>query len=140
MQLGEAWLQFTYWIVGSKLYSNWQSLAQERFGSGKKDDILWLFVRSFAYGYVLFHIFRFLKRKVSRLLGYGPLYRDPNLQKLRRVVYLNFYFCNFYVNLFYLVALIKQYMFLGTWEHCIMLHFRWRKMRRKNRTTRKNTQ
>ncbi|XP_057478276.1 probable inactive ATP-dependent zinc metalloprotease FTSHI 5, chloroplastic [Actinidia eriantha] len=85
MQLGEAWLQFTYWIVGSKLYSNWQSLAQERFGSGKKDDILWLFVRSFVYGYVLFHIFRFLKRKVSRLLGYGPLHRDPNLQKLRRV-------------------------------------------------------
>lgn len=89
MQLGMAWPEEVGQTVGSTWYLKWQSEAEMNFKSRKTDGIrwfLWFFIRSIAYGYVLFHIFRFMKRKVPRLLGYGPFRRNPNMRKLRRVV------------------------------------------------------
>ncbi|GMP92514.1 hypothetical protein CsSME_00042709 [Camellia sinensis var. sinensis] len=89
MQLGMAWPEFTDQSVGSTWYLKWQSEAEMSFKSRQTDDdirwFLWFLIRSFIYGYVLFHLFRFVKRKVPRLLGYGPLRRNPNVRKLRRV-------------------------------------------------------
>lgn len=90
MQLGMAWPEEIDQTVGSTWYLKWQSEAEMSFKSRKSDDLqwfLWFVVRLFIYGYILFHAFRFLKRKVPRLLGFGPLRsKGPNLQKLRRVV------------------------------------------------------
>ncbi|XP_052203783.1 probable inactive ATP-dependent zinc metalloprotease FTSHI 5, chloroplastic isoform X2 [Diospyros lotus] len=88
MQLGMAWPEFTDQTVASTWYLKWQSEAEMRFKSRKKDNFrwfLWFFIRSVIYGYLLFNLFRFMKRKVPRLLGYGPIRRYPNLRKLRRV-------------------------------------------------------
>ncbi|OVA16817.1 Peptidase M41 [Macleaya cordata] len=88
MNLGMAWPEEAGQAVGSTWYLQWQSEAEMSFKSRKRDDIrwfLWFFIRSAIYGYVLFNVLRFMKRKVPRLLGFGPLRRDPNLRKLRRV-------------------------------------------------------
>lgn len=94
MQLGMAWPEEIDQAVGSTWYLKWQSEAERSFISRKKDDMqwfLWFLIRSIIYGYVLFHVIRFMKRKIPSLLGFGPLRRDPNLQKLRRVkTYLNY--------------------------------------------------
>ncbi|POO02926.1 AAA-type ATPase [Trema orientale] len=90
IQLGMAWPEETYQAVDSTWYLKWQSEAERSYRSRKKDDFQWHFwfvVRSAIYGYILFHVFRFLKRRIPVLLGYGPLRRDPNLRKLRRVKY-----------------------------------------------------
>lgn len=91
MQLGMAWPEEIDQTVGSTWYLKWQSEAEINFKSRKTDDLQWFFwfaIRLFIYGYILFHAFRFLKRKVPRLLGFGPLRsRDPNFLKLRRVKY-----------------------------------------------------
>lgn len=84
-----AWPEESGRKVGSTWYLQWQSDAEASFRARKKDGFLWniLFtVKSVVYGYVVFNVLRFLKRKVPRLLGYGPLRRDPNIQKFRRVV------------------------------------------------------
>lgn len=89
MQLGMAWPEEVGQTVGSTWYLKWQSEAEMNFKSRKTDGIrwfFWFFIRSIAYGYVLFHVLRFMKRKVPRLLGYGPFRRNPNMRKLRRVV------------------------------------------------------
>lgn len=89
MQLGMAWPEEIDQSVDSTWYLKWQSETERRFKFRKSDDMrwfLWFSIRIFIYGYILFHAFWFLKRKVPRLLGYGPLRRDPNLWKLRRVV------------------------------------------------------
>lgn len=88
MQLGMAWPEEVGQTVGSTWYLKWQSEAEMNFKSRKTDGIrwfFWFFIRSIAYGYVLFHVLRFMKRKVPRLLGYGPFRRNPNMRKLRRV-------------------------------------------------------
>ncbi|KAF8401371.1 hypothetical protein HHK36_012307 [Tetracentron sinense] len=88
MNLGMAWPEEIDQTVGSTWYLKWQSEAEMNFKSRKTDGIkwfLWFFIRSIVYGYVLVHVFRFTKRKIPRLLGYGPLRRDPNLRKLQRV-------------------------------------------------------
>ncbi|GLT78028.1 hypothetical protein SLA2020_495780 [Shorea laevis] len=88
MQLGMAWPEEINQTVGSTWYLKWQSEAEMNFKSRKTDDtkwFLWFFVRTIIYGFVLFHVIQFMKRKIPRLLGYGPLRRDPNLWKLRRV-------------------------------------------------------
>lgn len=88
MQLGMAWPEFTDQSVGSTWYLKWQSEAEMSFRSRKTDDFRWYFwflISSFVYGYVLFHLFRFTKRNVPKVLGYGPLRKDPNWRKLRRV-------------------------------------------------------
>ena len=98
MQLGMAWPEYTDQSVGSTWYLKWQSEAEMSFKSRKTDDIqwfFWFFIRSMIYGYVLLNVIRFVRRKVPRLLGYGPLRRDPNLRKLRRVV-IWFRICIFY--------------------------------------------
>ncbi|KAJ6883908.1 inactive ATP-dependent zinc metalloprotease FTSHI 5 [Populus alba x Populus x berolinensis] len=91
MRLGMAWPEEIDQTVGSTWYLKWQSEAEINFKSRKTDDMQWFFwfaIRLFIYGYILFHAFRFLKRKVPRLLGFGPLRsRDPNFLKLRRVKY-----------------------------------------------------
>ncbi|XP_059633376.1 probable inactive ATP-dependent zinc metalloprotease FTSHI 5, chloroplastic [Cornus florida] len=88
MQLGMAWPEYIDQSVGSTWYLKWQSEAEMNFKSRKTDEIqwfLWFIIRSVIYGYLLFHIFRFMKRKIPKVLGYGPIRRDPNLRKLRRV-------------------------------------------------------
>ncbi|XP_057962649.1 probable inactive ATP-dependent zinc metalloprotease FTSHI 5, chloroplastic [Malania oleifera] len=90
MQLGMAWPEEKGQIVDSTWYLKWQSEAETSFKSRKTDDInwfLWFLIRSIIYGYVLFHVFQFMKRRIPRILGYGPLRRDPNRQKLQRVKY-----------------------------------------------------
>ncbi|KAK9136718.1 hypothetical protein Sjap_007312 [Stephania japonica] len=88
MNLGMAWPEEADQTVGVTWYLKWQSEAEMNFKSRQTDDFqwfLWFSIRSMLYGYLLFNIFRFMKRKVPSLLGYGPLRRDPNLRKLRRV-------------------------------------------------------
>lgn len=84
-----AWPEEIDQTVGSTWYLKWQSEAEMNFKSRNTDDFqwfLWFLIRSAVYGYILYNVFRFLKRKVPRLLGYGPLRRNPNVQKFRRVV------------------------------------------------------
>lgn len=91
IQLGMAWPEEIYQAVGSTWYLKWQSEAEMSYKSRNTDDIqwfLWFLIRSIIYGYILFHMFRFMKRRIPKLLGYGPLRRDPNMRKLQRVVLL----------------------------------------------------
>ncbi|CAM8925447.1 unnamed protein product [Rhodiola kirilowii] len=88
IRLGMAWPEELGRKVGSTWYLQWQSDAEASFRSRKKKGLLWNFlfiVKSMVYGYVVFHVLRSLRRKVPRLLGYGPLRRDPNIRKFRRV-------------------------------------------------------
>ncbi|KAF6156981.1 hypothetical protein GIB67_039742 [Kingdonia uniflora] len=90
MNLGMAWPEEAYETVGSTWYLKWQSEAEMKFKSKNTEGIrwfLWFVIRSILYGYVLFNVLLFLKKKIPRFLGYGPLRRDPNLRKLRRVEY-----------------------------------------------------
>lgn len=89
MSLGMAWPEEAYQAVDSTWYLKWQADAEMNYRARKRDNIqwyLWFLIRSIIYGFVLFNVIRYLKRKVPRLLGYGPWRRDPNLRKLRRVV------------------------------------------------------
>ncbi|XVE62702.1 hypothetical protein DITRI_Ditri06bG0140900 [Diplodiscus trichospermus] len=88
MQLGMAWPEEIGQTVASTWYLKWQSEAEMNFKSRKTDDFkwfLWFLIRSTIYGFILFHVFRFLRRKVPKALGYGPIRKDPNMRKLRRV-------------------------------------------------------
>ncbi|KAL4379473.1 hypothetical protein GQ457_02G033540 [Hibiscus cannabinus] len=88
MQLGMAWPEEIGQTVASTWYLKWQSEAEINFMSRMTDDFkwfLWFLIRSTIYGFILYHAFRFLRRKVPRVLGYGPIRRDPNMRKLRRV-------------------------------------------------------
>lgn len=99
IQLGMAWPEESDQTVGSTWYLKWQSEAEMSFRTRKQDDIGWLFwffVRCYIYGFVLFHTFCFMKRKIPRILGYGPLRKDPNLRKLRRLVLFCLNFCSSY--------------------------------------------
>lgn len=89
MRLGMAWPEYFDQSVASTWYLKWQSEAEMSFRSRKKDEFqwyLWFLIRTAVYGYVLYHVIHFMKRKIPRLLGYGPLRRNPNLRKLQRVV------------------------------------------------------
>ncbi|EOA33079.1 hypothetical protein CARUB_v10016416mg [Capsella rubella] len=88
LRLGMAWPEEIEQTVGSTWYLQWQSEAEMSFKSRNTEDFqwfLWFLIRSSIYGFVLYHVFRFLKRKVPRLLGYGPFRRDPNVRKFWRV-------------------------------------------------------
>ncbi|TYG46885.1 hypothetical protein ES288_D11G293000v1 [Gossypium darwinii] len=88
MQLGMAWPEEIGQTVASTWYLKWQSEAEMNFKSRKTDDFkwfVWFLIRSAIYGYILYHAFRFLRRKVPGVLGYGPIRKDPNMRKLRRV-------------------------------------------------------
>lgn len=74
--------------AGLAWYMDWLTVADMNFRSRNSLDFIWYLgfaVRTVIYGYVLLHIFRYLKRKIPRLLGFGPLRRDPNMRKLRRL-------------------------------------------------------
>ncbi|KAH9621899.1 hypothetical protein KSS87_001382 [Heliosperma pusillum] len=89
IKLGMAWPEEIGVTIDSTWYLKWQSEAETSFKLRKTDDVGWYFwflIRSVVYGYVLFHVFKYLKRKVPRLLGYGPYRRNPNFRKLRRVL------------------------------------------------------
>ncbi|XP_047319019.1 probable inactive ATP-dependent zinc metalloprotease FTSHI 5, chloroplastic [Impatiens glandulifera] len=89
MQLGMAWPEYINQTVGSTWYLKWQSEAEMSFRSRKTDDFkwfIWFVVRSAIYGYIVLNVIRFMRRKIPRLLGYGPLRsKDPNFKKLDRV-------------------------------------------------------
>ncbi|XP_077215991.1 ftsH extracellular protease family [Tasmannia lanceolata] len=88
MNLGMAWPEEVDQSVGSTWYLKWQSEAELNFKARKRDGIqwfLWFLIRSIIFGYVVTNVLRFMTKKIPRLLGYGPLRRDPNLRKLRRV-------------------------------------------------------
>lgn len=88
MRLGMAWPEYSDVSVSSTWYLTWQSEAEANFKSRQTDELPWYFwflVRTAIYGYVLFHVFCFLKRNVPRVLGFGPIRKDPNFRKLRRV-------------------------------------------------------
>ncbi|KAG9445869.1 hypothetical protein H6P81_011997 [Aristolochia fimbriata] len=90
MKLGMAWPEESYQTAGSTWYLQWQSEAEMSFKARKGNGWQWYFwflIRSGIYFFVLFNVFRFMKRKIPRFLGYGPFRRDPNLRKLRRVKY-----------------------------------------------------
>ncbi|KAL8157828.1 hypothetical protein AgCh_002513 [Apium graveolens] len=74
--------------AGLAWYMDWLTVADMNFRSRNSLDFIWYLgfaVRTVIYGYVLLHIFRYLKRRIPRLLGFGPLRRDPNMRKLRRL-------------------------------------------------------
>ncbi|XP_073223219.1 probable inactive ATP-dependent zinc metalloprotease FTSHI 5, chloroplastic isoform X2 [Cicer arietinum] len=89
--------------VGNSWYL-WQLNVEARVQSRQADgDIQWfalLFARAaisgFISGFVLFRVFKLLRKKVSRLIGYGPLRKSPNKRKLWRVAY---YFHQRWVNM-----------------------------------------
>ena len=86
-----AWPEEIDQAVDSTWYLKWQSEAEKNYLSRKTDGIqwyLWFLIRSVIYGYILLNVFQFLKKRIPVLLGYGPIRRDPNLQKLRIVVLL----------------------------------------------------
>ncbi|KAK7269162.1 hypothetical protein RIF29_21878 [Crotalaria pallida] len=91
IKLGMAWPEEIYQTVDSTWYLKWQSEAELNFKSRRKDDVtqwvIWFLIRAAIYLFVLFHVFKFLRKRVPNLLGYGPLRRNPNLWKLRRVKY-----------------------------------------------------
>ncbi|KAK7376284.1 hypothetical protein VNO78_34748 [Psophocarpus tetragonolobus] len=96
IQLGMAWPEEIYQTVDSTWYLKWQSEAELNFRSRQpieeedEEEIpwfFWFFVRAAIYGFVLFHVLKFMRRRLPSLLGFGPLRRDPNRQKLRRVKY-----------------------------------------------------
>ncbi|CAL9108120.1 unnamed protein product [Musa textilis] len=92
MSLGMAWPEEAYQTVGASWYLEWQSEAEINHRSRKPGSIRWYFwflMRSAIFGFLLFNVFRFSKRYIPRFLGYGPMRRDPNLRKFRRV---RFYF------------------------------------------------
>ncbi|TKY52101.1 ATP-dependent zinc metalloprotease FtsH 3 [Spatholobus suberectus] len=94
IQLGMAWPEEIYQTVDSTWYLKWQSEAELNFRSRQTTDedeapwfFFWFFVRAAIYGLVLFHVLKFMRRRVPSLLGFGPLRKDPNRQKLQRVKY-----------------------------------------------------
>lgn len=90
-----AWPKYLDQNVGTTWYLKWQSEAERNFNSRLPDQgtisfgwFLWFLIRTAIYVYTVYHVLHFMKRKLSGPLGYGPMRRDPNLQKLRRVVIL----------------------------------------------------
>ncbi|KAJ8760426.1 hypothetical protein K2173_015093 [Erythroxylum novogranatense] len=94
MRLGMAWPEEIGQSVASTWYLRWQSEAEMSFRSRKRDGFQWYFwfiIRTFIYGYIVYHVLRFMKKKIPRLLGFGPLRKNPNLRKLQRVkAYINY--------------------------------------------------
>lgn len=90
IRLGMAWPEELDQTIGSTWYLEWQSEAESSFKSRKADTFRWYFlflIRSVIYGYVLYHTFQFMRKKVPRFFGYGPYRRDPNFGKLRKLLW-----------------------------------------------------
>lgn len=79
--------------MDTTLFLKWQVRAETRTNTRRtQSEIQWivLFItRTAISGFVLFHVFKFMRRKIPRLLGYGPVSvrKNPNRRKLGRVVY-----------------------------------------------------
>ena len=99
-----AWPEEIDQTVGSTWYLEWQSAAESSFKLRKRDTFRYyalFLVKGVIYCFILYHTIRFLKRKAPRWLGFGPYRRDPNFQKLRRLVCLQIRFsviCRFRSN------------------------------------------
>lgn len=76
--------------IAMRQYLNWKSEAEGIIKSQKEDEeFSWYFmfvVRAVIYGYILSHIFRFLKKRTPKLPGFKVRRRNPNMRKLRRLV------------------------------------------------------
>lgn len=103
MSLGMAWPEEIDQTVDVTWFLKWQSEAELNFKSRKKDNAqwyIWFFIRTAIFGVLLFQVLQFFTRTISHLFGYGPLRRDPNIQKLQRVVFLSS-FCMWQARCFY---------------------------------------
>ncbi|XP_062084344.1 probable inactive ATP-dependent zinc metalloprotease FTSHI 5, chloroplastic [Humulus lupulus] len=90
IKLGMAWPEEIDQAVDSTWYLKWQSEAEKSYKSRKRDDFQWFFmfaIRTVIYGYILYHVLLFLKRRIPVVLGFGPYRKDPNLRKLGRMKY-----------------------------------------------------
>nr|GMD69953.1 probable inactive ATP-dependent zinc metalloprotease FTSHI 5, chloroplastic isoform X1 [Ipomoea batatas] len=88
MQLGMAWPERAEDSASSSWYLKCQAIAERRFTARKTDGFwwyIWFLTRAAIFGYVLYYVAWFMTRKIPRILGFGPLRRDPNFKKLRRV-------------------------------------------------------
>lgn len=88
VELGMAWPEEQ--TTDTPWFLKWQLSAETRTYTRKTEsELQWkmLFISRIAIsGFVLFHVFNFLRRKIPRLLGSGPVRKDPNRRKLGRVV------------------------------------------------------
>ncbi|XP_021772711.1 probable inactive ATP-dependent zinc metalloprotease FTSHI 5, chloroplastic [Chenopodium quinoa] len=88
IRLGMAWPEEYDETIGSTWYLELQSEAEYSFKSRKSNTLRYYFfflIRSAIYGFVLYHTFQFMRKKLPRILGYGPYRRDPNFRKLGRL-------------------------------------------------------
>ncbi|KAL5983591.1 hypothetical protein ACLOJK_017679 [Asimina triloba] len=102
MMLGMAWPEEISQTVNSSWYLNWQFEAEMNFKARESGGIGWFlgfFIRSIVFVFVVFNVLRFMKRNISRLLGYEPLRRDPNIRKLKRMASKPYVLYSLYVDL-----------------------------------------
>ncbi|XP_019191335.1 PREDICTED: probable inactive ATP-dependent zinc metalloprotease FTSHI 5, chloroplastic isoform X2 [Ipomoea nil] len=94
MQLGMAWPERAEDSASSSWYLKCQAIAERRFTARKTDGFwwyIWFLTRAAIFGYVLYYVVWFMTRKIPRMIGFGPLRRDPNFKKLRRLkAYFNY--------------------------------------------------
>lgn len=96
-----AWPERAEDSASSSWYLKCQAIAERRFTARKTDGFwwyIWFLTRAAIFGYVLYYVAWFMTRKIPRILGFGPLRRDPNFKKLRRVVQLHPLFWSFFIN------------------------------------------
>lgn len=89
-----AWPEYGEEVTNS-WYLKWQSEVIMAFRSEDAGGLKWYFwflVRAVLYVYVLFHVFRYTKRNIPVLLGNRPIWKNPNLRKLRRVVFISSFY------------------------------------------------
>lgn len=89
VKLGMAWPEEE--TMNTPWYLNWQLNAEARVQSRRADgDFRWIMLfiaRAAISGFVLINVFQFMRRKIPRLLGYGPIQKNPNRRKLEQMAY-----------------------------------------------------
>ncbi|CAN0889925.1 Probable inactive ATP-dependent zinc metalloprotease FTSHI 5, chloroplastic [Linum grandiflorum] len=89
IRLGMAWPEETDQSVGSSWYLGWLTKAQRRYKYRNRGNRLlslsWFCFRIVICGYILLLVPLLVRRKVPKLLGFGPILRDPVFWKFRRV-------------------------------------------------------
>ncbi|CAH1414735.1 unnamed protein product [Lactuca virosa] len=85
----QTWLDLSRYTA-MKNFLNWKIKAEREVKSQNEGgEFNWYFlfaVRTFIYGYILYQIFRFIKRKTPKI-GFWPKRKSVNMQKLRRLKY-----------------------------------------------------
>lgn len=88
VKLGMAWPEEE--TMNTPWYLNWQLNAEASVQSRREDggfQWIMLFIARAAFsGFVLINVFHFTRRKIPRLLGYGPMRKNLNRRKLERMV------------------------------------------------------